>query len=578
MTSDTRPDSTPKPMPKLICGFAGLALFLALLIYLPVRHFAFLNFDDPVYLEHNPWLAHGLNWASLHWAFTANLIEHSPNAEYWEPLTLLSRLFDAQIYGIQAGPFHVTSAVLHFLNALALCAALYRLTNQWGRSAVVALLFLVHPLSVEPACWLSARKDLLSGTFFFATLWAYGYYTSQPSAKRYRLLVLTYCAALMAKPMAVSIPFVLLILDGWPLGRWGKAFGNRKEQRHLLVEKIPLFILAGIGALLAVVSQQDIGAMQTSTSLSLPLRVENALVSYAVYVRRIFWPNDLTIYYPHPGPFLPLWKAVVAALFLVAVTVAALRLWRRAPFLLSGWLWFGIVLGPVIGLVQIGGQAMADRYAYPSAIGIFVMAVWGAAECLRQSQASRAVLAGACIASLTLVSMRQVTFWRDSEAAFSRAVAVTQNNGLAYLDLGSALLAKQEFARARENYFKAVGIMPFVSMAWQDLGTSEAALGHDDIALEDLAHALTLDPNNSKSMLGIARILIKQGKKDEAIPLLRQVVRLESLWPEPYYSIARIYTEEGRKGEAEVIWTVYLEIHPNDETAARALKALNADN
>jgi hypothetical protein len=311
--------------------FAALTVLIGLLIYFPVRHFEFLNFDDDRFISENPWLTRGFGWASLRWAFTANLTEFSMRAEYWSPLTLISRLLDARLYGIAAGPFHVTSALLHGLNALLLCGALFRLTGNWRRSALVALIFLAHPLNVEPVCWLSARKDVLSGTFFFCTLLAYAHYARRPCAKTYAWLLGAFCCALMAKPMVITTPLVLLALDWWPLGRWQAARGQREEQLKLIAEKLPLIILSIGGAILAVLSQQDAGAIGSTTKFPLLARVNNALVSYVLYLRRIFWPSDLAAFYPHPKTSLPLWEGAAAAVVLAVFSVFALRLAKRAP-------------------------------------------------------------------------------------------------------------------------------------------------------------------------------------------------------------------------------------------------------
>ena len=426
--------------------FLGLIVVLGWFIYHPVRNFEFLNFDDDNYLSENPWLKKGLTEQSVRWAFIANLTEFSKRAEYWSPLTLLSRLADAQIYGVNPGPFHVTSALIHLLNAALLGVALWYLTGAWRRSVAVALLFLVHPLNVEPVCWLSARKDILSATFFFATLLAYAHYLRRQNVWRYLILLGAFCACLMSKPMGVTVPFILILLDWWPLGRWKDAGGNRAEYARLIAEKIPLLLLAAAAAALAVRSQQDWGALASGSVFTMQVRVENALVSYALYFRRVFWPSDLCIYYPHPGPSLPLWHVAVAGTMLVAISVGAVLLRRRAPYFLAGWLWFGVVLGPVIGLMQIGSQAMADRYAYPSVIGLFIMIAWGGAAVLRERRQVAWTLGTAALAALAVCASRQVFFFRDSEAAFSRAIAVTQDNVMAHLNLGCAAFDKGELS------------------------------------------------------------------------------------------------------------------------------------
>ncbi len=565
----------PRTSPLLWCIFLGIAALLSVVIYHPVGHFDFLNFDDNRYLAENPWLKEGLTGSSIRWAFTANLTEHSLRAEYWSPLTLLSRLADAQIYGVRPGPFHITNALFHFSNAVVLCAALFSLTGCWWRSVFVALLFLVHPLNVEPVSWLSARKDLVSAFFFFATLWAYARYVRNDTRSRYFMLLGVYLACLMSKPMGVTVPFVLLVLDFWPLRRWEKAGANRREQIHLMAEKVPLLLLAVGGAVLAVFSQQDTGAVQSTAALSLPLRIENALVSYATYVRRVFWPSDLAIYYPHPGPALPFWQAAVAFGFLVAVTGVVLLFRRRYPWLLAGWIWFGVVLGPVIGIMQIGGQAMADRYAYPSVIGIFIALVWGIGAWLEGRPRVFAMVASLAIATLAACSMRQVTFWENSITAASRAIAVTQNNGLCYLNLGTAYLDKGDLDRARESYLRSLEIMPQVPFTWQNLGVLEQKLGHEDAALENYRKALELNPKYGKCLLAISQILLARNRKEEAIPYLRRTIDADPTRPDAYIMLGNTFDEMKRWHEGEIIWTAYLERFPEN---AAVRNTLNRDH
>jgi Tfp pilus assembly protein PilF len=555
--------------------FLGLTVLLGWLIYHPVGHFEFLNFDDDIYLSNNPWMKRGLTGESLRWAFGANLTEFSQRAEYWSPITLLSRLADAQIHGLNAGAFHVTSALLHVLNAALLCAALSALTGKWKRSAVVALIFLVHPLNVEPVGWLSARKDLLSATFFFCTLLAYAHYVKRQTGGRYALLLLAFCGGLMSKPMGVTTPLILLVLDGWPLGRWAQAAGRREEQIRLIAEKLPLLLLAIGGAVLAVVSQHDWGALQSAGLYPLPVRIENALLSYALYVRRVFWPSDLAIYYPHPGLGLPLWQAGLALLFLCVATVGAWGLRKRAPFALAGWLWFGLALGPVIGLVQIGNQAMADRYAYPSVIGIFVAVVWGAAELLRKRPAAGALGGIVVLGLFTAVSMRQVLFWRDSEAAFSHALEVTRNNDLAYFNLACAEVAKGDLEKAREHYLLSLKIRQR-SAIWNDLAVLEETLGHEDAAAADYQVALRLDAGNGMSLLHLGMLLRKRGEKQAAEALLLRVNQAEPAWSEPYRQLGGLYAGEARWSEAAQVWSAYLRMYPDDAAARAALSAAQA--
>ncbi len=570
--------------------FVAAAVALALLIYHPARHFEFLNFDDNRFVEGNPWLRVGFSWASLRWAFTAHLTAPSSYAEYWGPLTLLSRLADAQLYGINSGAFHVTSALIHLGSALVLAAALRRLTGDRLRSAGAALLFLVHPLNVEPVCWLSARKDLMSGFFFFVTLLAYAWFAEKPSLRRYAALLLAFCCALMSKPMGVTIPVILLVLDIWPLGRWRAAAGDRAtirgcpdERVRLVAEKLPLLLLAGIVAWRAVESQKSWGAIQPGSNMPFSLRIENALVAYATYVRRIFWPSDLTIYYPHPH-HLGLAVVALAAIFLLAVTAAAWQLRKRAPYFLAGWLWFGIALGPVIGLVQIGDQAMADRYAYPSAVGLFVALAWGLADVTRGRPRLAAGIAVVFLGGLTAAAMHQVGFWRDSVAVFSRATAVTENNALAHLNLGTAYYSRGDLPNARANLSRSIEIQPVIPAAWLTLGSVEMQLGDDDAALRDYQKSSELDPKYVKGLLGQSRIFMKRKQNDEAVSCLQRACALDPTLKEAHQNLATLYIQQTRWLEAARVLAEYLNYHSEDQAlrqlglqcAARAAAAESA--
>ncbi len=554
--------------------FAVLLAALGALIFHPVRHFEFLNFDDDLFLVNNPWLKRGITWDSLHWALTANLFTFSIRAEYWSPLTLLTRLFDAEFFGLNPGPHHVTSAVLHVVNALALFAALRSLTGAWWRSASVAVLFLVHPLNVEPVAWLSARKDLVSATFFFLTLAAYGRYAARQTRGRYAVVALAFFAGLMSKPMVVTTPAVLLLLDFWPLGRWSAAAGNRAQQTRLVLEKVPLFLLAAVAGFVAVLGQKDWGALQSVASYSLPLRVGNAVVSYATFLRRIFWPSDLAIFYPHPGATLSWWAVAGAAALLLAVTFAAVRLARPHGFALVGWLWFLGVLAPVIGLVQIGNQAMADRYAYPSAAGVLMALVWGVAELLRGREKLALAFAVPVIAALSVVSANQLQHWRDSESAFTHAIVVTTRNDTAFLNLGSAYFVKGDLVRARENFTESLEIQPLQANGWNNLAAVEDALGHDEAAVRDYAVALRMNPNATKAQFHLGKLLLKHGDTPRGEACLRRANEIEPGWPDPYLELGRSLAQRGEKAEAARLLTAYLTLRPNDIEARSLLRGL----
>lgn len=520
--------------------FALFTAALGVLLFHPVGGFGFLNWDDDLYLENNPWLREGLSPRGIGWAFRANFTGFSKFAEYWSPVTLLTRLGDAQFFGIHAGAMHITSAVIHTLNAFLLGAALHALTKTFWRPVVVAVLFLVHPLNMEPAAWLSARKDLVAATFLFLTLIAYARYARKSSRGNYGLLLAAFAGALMSKPMAVSIPVLLVILDWWPLGRWAEAQGGRAKVMKLIAEKIPLCILAGLAALLAVFSQVDVGAMGGTVAYPWSARVTNALYALATYVRRTFWPDDLALFYPHTNGQLP-WLTVIACLATIAaITIAAVLLARRHRFLIAGWLWFLSGIAPVLGLVQIGQQAMADRYFYTPGIGLLIAAVWGAHAMpwVQWRGLGVRLLPVAAAAALALVASRQLATWRDSGTAFSHALAVTQGNFVAHSCLGGHLFMRGENESAREHCIASLQIVPLQGTTWNNLGTIEVALGHDDAALAAYQRAVLLNPKSAKVSFRFGELLARTGRTDAAIEMLRKAAELDPRWDAPRIALA----------------------------------------
>ena len=564
--SDTPPESRTQ-------GWLIIALILGLAaaLFHPVRSFEFLNFDDELYVGTNPWLRQGFTAKSVDWAFTAHLTHFSQRAEYWSPITLLTRLFDGQFFGLEPGGHHVTSAILHALNAVILFFAIRSLTGATCRAGVVALIFLVHPQNLEPVAWLSARKDVVNGTFFFLTLWAYGWFSQKPGRWRYVILLLAFLGGCMAKPMAVSVPFILLLLDFWPLQRW-----RRDNAVQLLMEKLPLAIIAGVIAGLAVMSQKEWGALQSSDHFSIGTRVANALVSYATYFRRVFWPNDLAIYYPHPGAALPVWHAVVAAIFLVAMTAVALLLARRAGYVVVGWLWFGISLGPVIGLVQIGQQAMADRYMYPAGVGIFIALVWSVANCLGSRPRMAVAVSIAAIAGLTVVAARQLQTWRDSVTVFTRALAVTKNNEVAFLNLGSAYYVRGDRSRAFQLYQQSLKIRPVQPKAWNNLAAVANDLGRETEAMQAYEIAVQLNPGSAKSQFYFGKLLLKNGRLEEGEMRLRRAIELEPGWPDPYLELGRWLSTQERWSEAGKMVAAYLILKPADQIGRELMQVIEA--
>jgi tetratricopeptide (TPR) repeat protein len=553
---------------------AAAIVLLGAVIYHPVGHFAFINLDDNKFIEGNPWLEMGLNWQSFSWAFNANLGWHSQNAEYWSPLTLLSRLIDVEFAGgrMDPGRFHFTSVVLHLLNALLLAVACWRLTGHWGRSAIVSLIFLVHPQNIEAVCWLSARKDLVSATFFFVTLIAYARYVQSQTRGRYALLIGAYLLAIMAKPMNVSLPLVLLALDFWPLNRWRFGPGTREENLRVVAEKIPLMIIATLAAGLAIVSQQDWKALESGSAFTAPQRIGNAVLAYFTYIRRIFWPNDLALFYPHPGSSLSWWAVAGAGVFMTGASIAIWLLRKRAPWWLAGWLWFGLVLGPVIGLLQIGGQAMADRYSYPATVGLFIALVWTCATWLRRP--AGLALAALAVAAFTLVSIPQVRTWQDSIMVFQQAIRVTKENGLAHLNLGVAYIDTKEYPLAQAEFEEALKIRPQSALIWNNYARTKALQGDDQGAVNAYQEALRRDPEQDLTLLFLGRLLKQYHRWTEAQICFERLKGVHPDFPQPYLELGEVYAAQHRNAEARAAWEYYLKFRPADDEVRQKMEAL----
>ena len=524
----------------------GLSL-LTLAGFLPVLRNGFVNFDDPQYVYANPWVRQGVSAAGLRWALTAQV------AGNWHPLTLASHMLDVQLFGLNPAGHHLTSLLLHLANVLLLFAVLRRMTGSPWRSAAVAALFAVHPTHVESVAWIAERKDLLCGFFWLLALGAYLRYASAPAAGRYLLVVLALAASLMAKPMAVSLPAVLLLLDFWPLGRWAAGGGEGGWQRRplpgarpwrLIVEKLPLLAVAAAAGIVALRTQAD--PLASGATAPPALRWANALTSYATYLGKTLDPRHLTVFYPFAA--VPFGRAAAAALLLLAIT--ALTVWaaRRAPYLTVGWLWFLVTLAPVIGVLQVGWQAFADRYTYLPSIGLFLAAVWGVADLAglagrrffgrrlfgrrlsgRRPVGDRRLLhAGGAVAfallllGLTAMTRRQVGTWRDSSTLWNHALEVAESY-LAHTNVAEELRARGDRAGALAHYRAAVRLAPRSPQAYAALGNALRSWGLPAAAQQPLRTALAIDPADERSRLILAMSLDDLGRPDLAIAELRRV-------------------------------------------------------
>jgi protein O-mannosyl-transferase len=510
----------------LICLTLLLATFAA---YAQVRHFDFVNYDDPDYTTANVHVRSGLTAQGFAWALT------SRDAANWFPATWISHMLDAQFFGLESGWHHLHNVLLHALAAILLFMFLGRATGSRWRSALVAFLFALHPLHVESVAWVAERKDVLSACFWFLTLWAYVRYTERPGWRRYLAVAASLCLGLMAKPMVVTLPVVLLLLDFWPLARL------RQQGRKAIWEKLPLLGLSAAAAIITLLVQEHAGAVK---SLPLATRLANATLSSAFYILDTFWPSRLAVFYPYPRSFafLPL---LAAGVLLAAVTAVAILLRRCAPYLLTGWGWFAITLLPVIGLIQVGGQARADRYMYIPMVGLLIMLVWGAAQLLEKWRAvALAVpLAAAVCLACAVLTWIQAGYWRNSETLFRHALEVTDDNSVAYHNLGNTLMASP---------------------------------GHLPEALLYLETAVRIDPDSPPAHTDLGIALARSGRLPEAIAEFQAAILLAPDAPIPHNDLGSALTEAGRLPEAIDEFQTALRLDPNYDEARRNLAAAQA--
>jgi tetratricopeptide (TPR) repeat protein len=566
--------------PGKIALISLLLAILALAVFGQAVHCGFISFDDDRYVDHNPALEAGLSVRGLVWAVQTNLTTLSESAEYWEPLTLVTRLADYQAYGFQPWGHHLTSVLLHVAAGLVLFGALRCLTGALWRSALVSALFLVHPMHVEPVLWLSARKDLVNGLFYVAALWAYGWYVRRPNWRRYLLVFAAALAANMGKPMAVSLPFVLLLLDFWPLRRWpGEATGRRRHTVRLLVEKAPLFLLTFGVAALAVVVQKDIGALDVDDVLPLPWRLGNAAVAVFRYAGKAFVPIHLVFFYPHPGRGLNLTVAGLAALGVASVSILALCLGRSRPWLTVGWFWFLVVLGPVLGIIQIGDQAMADRYSYLAFIGLFIAVVWQVADWLHVLPAPRATALGwigglAAVCGCAVLCFIQVRTWQSSETVYRHALAVDANNYLAQYNLGAVLWETGRRGEAMQHFQEAVRLREPVLR--RQLADANAAAGRGAFgeAIPRMTRVLMIMPWRSDLHHMLGTWLAFDHQPGKALVQFNEALKYRPDWVQPRVSIAAVLLAEGQAQKAEGILRDVLVRDPGNADAQGLLKAV----
>jgi len=507
----------------LTIGVSVFLLGLTWLVFGQTLRYDFVNYDDPSYVYQNTRITSGINFANVAWAFSHI---HSEN---WHPLTTITHMLDCQLHGLNAGWHHFTNVLLHCLAVVLLFVALERMTGALWRSAFVSAVFAVHPLHVESVAWIAERKDVLSAVFFMVTLLAYFHYTRSPSIGRYLIVAIVFALGLMSKPMLVTLPFVLLLLDYWPLGRFDAHRSNTGRQvLQLVMEKIPLIALSAVSSLITFLAQR--GAIGWTEQLPMSERITNAFVAYVVYIRQMFWPTELAVFYPHPENRLPIWEVSLALIILVGIMAAAFVLRKRAPYLVTGWLWYLGMLVPVIGLLQVGWQGHADRYTYLPQIGLYIAVTWALTDLIRSWRFQRTALSAAALIVIGALSWRgwlQTSYWRDSETLFTHALAVTSNNDVALNNLGIIFLDKGQLDDAISKLQAAIDLRPENAPAHDNLAKALLKKGQVAEAMVHYRKFLELEPANVEARNTLGTALIQQGHIREAIDQWQEVLALQ---------------------------------------------------
>ena len=548
-----------------LCIYLLLAL-VTIAVFWQVGSCDFITYDDSVYIKNNKHVNTGLSWENVTWAFTESY------ASNWHPLTWISHMLDCQLFGMAPAGHHLTNLLLHLANTLLLFAVLKRMTGAVWRSVFVAAAFAIHPLHIESVAWVSERKDVLSTLFWILTMGAYLGYVNRPNKGRYALTVVVFGLGLMAKPMLVTLPLVLLLLDYWPLGRFHKASHHVDTGRtqkgifgHLLLEKIPFFVLSAGSCAITYFVQQKGGAVAAINAISPAMRISNAVFSYAKYIGKMIWPSRLAVFYPHPRDKLSLLGAVLIAILLFTISVWVINLAKKRGYLTVGWFWYIITLLPVIGIVQVGLQAMADRYTYVPLTGLFIIVAWGLADISTKWPYRKilvTVLSVMVFSAMAVASRLQLRHWRNNVTIFEHALEVTNDNYVAYGFLAWQLHEEGKIDQAIAYNNQALRINPNDDIVHVNLGFILSKIGKFDEAVQHYAKALQIKPDNPAAYKNMGNTLLKQGKTREAIEQYQQALRLLPDNAQMYNDIGTALGQEGKLDQAITHFRKALAIEP----------------
>jgi len=584
----------------LVCLFFVIAI---LSVYWQVRNYSFVNYDDRQYVTQNHYVQAGLTLESIKWSFTAI---HASN---WHPLTWLSHMLDCQIYEMNPGHHHMTNVLLHILNTLLLFLVFKRMTGKLWQSGFVAALFALHPLHVESVAWVAERKDLLSTFFWMLTLWSYVRYVERSDFNRYLPVLFFFILGLMAKPMLVTLPFVLLLLDYWPLRRFelGSRDENNSQQRRfnfgLICEKMPLFFLSAVSSVVTYIVQESSGAVNSLAVIPFHIRIANATVSYASYIGKMIWPHNLAVFYPYPESIVS-WKITGAVLLLGVISVIVCQMVRTKPYFAVGWLWYIGSLVPVIGIVQAGVQKMADRYTYVPLIGLFIIIAWGVPDILVRWRHKKIILAISTtfvLSAFMICTWFQVKNWQNSITLFEHALDVTVDNSIAHINLGEALAGQGKIDAAVRHYYEALRIKPNLAAPHLNLGValkeggklseainhfskvlglkSDCAEVHYELgdtldrkgdfasAIEHYLEAVRIKPDYAKVYNNLGVIQARQNKDKEAIAHFYKAIQIDSAYAGAYYNLGKIFTNQGKIEDAIFNYRKTLHFSPENTQA-----------
>ena len=590
-TLKLEPEQNNQWMPALICLFLAI---LTIIAFIPLKDSGFIVYDDEQYITKNVYVQSGLNAESISHAFSSDLAKYSG---HWHPLTWLSLMLDHSLFGLNPTGYHLVNLLFHVLNTVLLFLVLRRMTKATWPSAFVAALFAIHPLHVESVAWVVERKDVLSTFFWMLTMGAYSYYVEQKTVQRYAFVVLFFILGLMSKPMLVTLPFVLLLLDFWPLQRFSEAIpapripaaeikpevsGKKKKSGKkdaekaavavkvsevtkpavaefkwsliypLLLEKVPLFVLAVLSSIVTYIAAHSSGTAASLDVLTPSVRIGNALVSYVVYIGKMIVPVNLAVFYPHPGNVV-LWQVLGAAIFLIAATSVVIWKAKKLPYLATGWCWYLGTLLPVIGIVQVGIQAMADRYTYVSLIGLFIMAAWGIPELLKNWKHRREILAVVSALSIlvfSIITWNQTGYWKNSITLFDHVLNVTRNNwlinnnrGLAYKNLG-------DYPQAIKDFDEAIRIKPEYAEAYYNRGLAHKALGNAGQAIADYSRAISIKPNMAEAYNNRGNAYGESGDCNLALMDFKAALEINPSFAEAYMNRGNAYNCLGNYQQA----------------------------